>query len=142
MATKRINMFTFNFSVKGVTAEQFKQLQDSINTLTEKVIIMSVTQEELTAQLTALKASQDATAVKQAEALAELSGIPAQLTSASASIATLTAEVAALQAQIATGQTPVISQALIDAVAGATAGQATIDAAATQLANIVPNPVV
>jgi chromosome segregation ATPase len=135
-------MFTFNFTVKGVTAEQFKQLQDSILQLTEKVIIMSITQEALTAQLTQLQADQAAAAAAQAEALAELSNLPAQLTTAADSITTLTAQVADLQAQIAAGGSVVVSQALIDAVAAATAGQVTISAAATQLANIVPNPVV
>ncbi len=128
-------MFTFNFSVKGVTAEQFQQLQDSINTLTQKVNIIMATQDEAAVQLTALAAQAAIDSANLTEALAELSGFPAQVATLQASVDTLTAELAAA----GVGAVSPALQAAIDAVVSSVAP---VTASAAQLAAIVPNPVV
>ena len=128
-------MFTFNFSVKGVTAEQFKQLQDSINTLTEKVNIIMSAQDVAQLALESVSSQLAAVQANQAEAFSELQNHTTQVAALQASIDTLTAELAAAGA----GSVTPALQAAIDAVVNAVPAVVSSSAA---LAAIVPNPVV
>ena len=128
-------MFTFNFSVKGVTAEQFKQLQDSINTLTQKVNIIMSAQDVAQLALEAVSSQLAAVQANQAEAFSELQNHTTQVAALQASIDTLTAELAAAGA----GSVTPALQAAIDAVVNAVPAVVSSSAA---LAAIVPNPVV
>jgi len=127
-------MFTFNFSVKGVTAEQFKQLQDSINTLTEKVNIIMSAQDVAQLALETVSSQLSAVQANQAEAFSELQNHTTQVAALQASIDTLTAELAAAGA----GSVTPALQAAIDAVVNAVPAVVSSSAA---LAAIVPNPV-
>ncbi len=127
-------MFTFNFSVKGVTAEQFKQLQDSINTLTEKVNIIMSAQDVAQLALETVSSQLAAVQANQAEAFSELQNHTTQVAALQASIDTLTAELAAAGA----GSVTPALQAAIDAVVNAVPAVVSSSAA---LAAIVPNPV-
>ena len=128
-------MFTFNFSVKGVTAEQFKQLQDSINTLTQKVNIIMSAQDVAQLALETVSAQLAAVQANQAEAFTELQNHTTQVAALQASIDTLTAELVAAGA----GSVTPALQAAIDAVVNAVPAVVSSSAA---LAAIVPNPVV
>lgn len=128
-------MFTFNFSVKGVTAEQFKQLQDSINTLTEKVNIIMSAQDVAQLALETVSSQLAAVQANQAEAFSELQNHTTQVAALQASIDTLTAELVAAGA----GSVTPALQAAIDAVVNAVPAVVSSSAA---LAAIVPNPVV
>ena len=96
---------------------------------------MSVTQDQMAAELQALAAQQAVDSANLAEALAELSGFPAQVSALQASVDTLTAELAAAGAGT-------ISPALADAINAVVSGMVPVSAASAQLAAIVPNPVV
>ena len=128
-------MFTFNFSVKGVTAEQFKQLQDSINTLTEKVNIIMSAQDVAQLALETVSSQLAAVQANQAEAFSELQNHTTQVAALQASVDSLTAQLAAAGA----GSVTPALQAAIDAVVNAVPAVVSSSAA---LAAIVPNPVV
>ena len=119
----------------------------SIATLTAKIskaiipqieVIMSITQEEIAAQLLAMADQQAMASAALSEAIGELSTLPDQIVAQSANIDALNAEIKTLQDQIAAGTPPaVLSPALLAAFDAVVAGQPAINDMATKLANVV-----
>ena len=117
-----------------LSSKKLDEISKQLTSLTQKVNIMSATQEQLAAELQALASQQALDSANLTEALNELSGFPAQVAALQASVDKLTAELAA-------AGTASISPALVDAINAVVSGMVPVTAASAQLAAIVPNPV-
>ena len=118
----------------ALSSKKLDEISKQLTSLTQKVNVMSATQEQLAAELQALASQQALDSANLTEALNELSGFPAQVAALQASVDKLTAELAA-------AGTASISPALVDAINAVVSGMVPVTAASAQLAAIVPNPV-